>query len=79
MTTITGPADREALVSPALAEQIGAQEGGAILVRVQRPSEIPLESLHSRKEDLGRTLRLTVREVVSPQALGEFLARGPAR
>ena len=33
----------------------------AILVRVQRPSEIPLESLHGRKDDLGRTLRLTVR------------------
>lgn len=72
VTTIAGPADREALVSPALAEQIGAQEGGAILVRVQRPSEIPLESLHSRKEDLGRTLRLTVRDIVSPQTLGEF-------
>ena len=72
VTTVAGPADRKVLVSPALAEQIGAQEGGAILVRVQRPSEIPLESLHSRKGDLGRTLRLTVREVVSPQALGEF-------
>ena len=72
VATIAGPEDRDALVSPALAAQIGAQVGGAILVRVQRPSDIPLESLHGRKEDLGRTLRLTVREVVSPQALGEF-------
>src|SRR5688572_8301971 len=69
---IAGPEDRDALVSPALAEQIGARTGGAILVRVQRPSDIPLESLHGRKEDLGRTLRLTVRAVVSPEALGEF-------
>ena len=69
---ILGPEDRDALVSPALAEQIGAQVGGGILVRVQRPSDVPLESLHGRKEDLGRTLRLTVREVVSPEALGEF-------
>jgi len=72
VSSIAGPEDRDALVSPALAEQIGAQVGGAILVRVQRPSDIPLESVHGRKDDLGRTLRLTVRQVVSPQALGEF-------
>ena len=30
----------------------------AVLVRVERPSAIPLESLHGRKDDAGRTLRL---------------------
>ena len=44
----------------------------ALLVRVQRPSDVPLESLHGRKDDLGRTLRLTVRAVLAPEALGEF-------
>jgi hypothetical protein len=29
---------------------------------VEKPSVIPLESLHSRKEDVGRTLRFTARE-----------------
>ena len=40
-----------------------AEPGSAMLVRVQRPSDIPLESLHGRKDDVGRTLRLTVRAV----------------
>src|SRR6185503_11014479 len=69
---VSGPPDRDALVSPALAREIGGEVGSAALVRVQRPSEIPLESLHGRKEDLGRTLRLTVRAIVPASALGEF-------
>jgi putative ABC transport system permease protein len=72
VTEITGPLDRDALVSPALAREIGGQAGDAILVRVQRPSDIPLESLHGRKEDLGRTLRQTMRASVPASALGEF-------
>lgn len=67
-----GPVDREALLSPALARELGAQPDSAILVRVQRPSDIPLESVHGRKDDLGRTLRLTVRALVPPSAMGEF-------
>ena len=69
---VRGPEGREALVSPALAEQIGARAGGTVLVRIQRPLDIPLESLHGRKDDLGRTMRLDVRDVVAPDALGDF-------
>jgi ABC-type lipoprotein release transport system permease subunit len=67
-----GPQDREALISPALAAQIGAEEDTAILVRVQRPTDVPIESLHGRKDDLGRTIRLTVAGVLPREALGEF-------
>jgi hypothetical protein len=67
-----GPPAREAYVSPALAEETGAGAGDAILVRVQRPSDVPLESLHGRKDDVGRTLRLTVARVLAPDELGEF-------
>jgi ABC-type lipoprotein release transport system permease subunit len=66
------PAAREVLLSPALARDLEVSEGATILVRVQRPSEIPLESLHGQKEDLGETLRLTAREVLTPARLGEF-------
>src|SRR6185436_18572435 len=66
------PASREVLLSPALARDLNASAGTTILVRVQRPSAIPLESLHGQKEDLGRTLRLSVREVLAPANLGEF-------
>jgi ABC-type lipoprotein release transport system permease subunit len=67
-----GPADREALLSPVLARELNVAPGGTVLVRVQRPSDLPLESVHGRKDDLGRTLRLTVRSVVPSAALGEF-------
>lgn len=64
--------DREAAVSESLAREIQLQPDAAMLVRVQRPSDIPLESLHGRKNDVGRTLRLTTRRVLAPSALGEF-------
>ncbi len=67
--------DREALLSPAVARDLGARAGEAVLVRVQRPSDIPLESVHGRKDDPGRTMRLTVRAVLPPESLGEFSLR----
>src|SRR5438093_12004510 len=66
---------REALVSAALAARIGVSAGSALLVRVERPSAVPIESLHGRKEDVGRTMRLTVRAVAGASALGEFSLR----
>ncbi|HEX2520604.1 MAG TPA: FtsX-like permease family protein, partial [Terriglobia bacterium] len=67
-----GPQNREILVSDALAQELGSTTGDALFLRVQKPSEIPVESLHSKKDDLGRTLRLTVREALSSADLGEF-------
>ena len=67
-----GPEERDALLSRALAAEIGATPGGTLLVRVQRPSAIPIELLQGRKDDLGRTLRMTVRAVVGPSDLGDF-------
>ncbi len=55
-----------------LARELGSNAGDALLLRIEKPSEIPVESLHSKKEDLGRTLRLTMREALSSDALGEF-------
>jgi hypothetical protein len=69
---VTGPSSRDAYVSPALATQIGAAADSVILVRVQRPTDIPLESLHGRRNEIGRTLRLTVRRVIPANLLGEF-------
>jgi putative ABC transport system permease protein len=67
--------ETDALVSEALASELGTLSGGAILARVETRAAIPAESLHGRKEDIGRTLRLTVREVLNPNALGEFSLR----
>jgi ABC-type lipoprotein release transport system permease subunit len=63
---------RDVFLSPALARELGATAGGTVLVRLQRPSAIPLESLHGQKDDVGRTVRLTVRAVLAASALGEF-------
>ncbi|HEV2828378.1 MAG TPA: ABC transporter permease [Pyrinomonadaceae bacterium] len=63
---------REISLSEGLARELGASVGDSLVLRVEKPSAIPLESLHSRKEDLGSTLRLTVREVLAADALGEF-------
>jgi ABC-type lipoprotein release transport system permease subunit len=69
-----GPArgSRDALVSPALAAEIGVQEGSTVLLRVQKPSDIPIESLHGRKDDPGQTIRVTVKAVLAAGKLGEF-------
>ena len=64
--------DREVLLSEPLAREIGATEGSTMLLRIQRPSDIPLESLHGRKDDVGRTVRLTVHRILSASELGEF-------
>ncbi len=69
------PRDEEVLLSAALAEELKAAAGEALLLRVEKPSAIPVESLHGRKEDVGRTLRLTVRESLHASALGEFSLR----
>lgn len=67
--------NREVLVSDSLANELGTSIGDGLLIRVQKPSDIPIESLHSKKEELGRVLRVTVRATLSPEELGEFSVR----
>jgi putative ABC transport system permease protein len=66
------PRNREVFLSDGLTRELKAAVGDSIVLRVEKPSAIPVESLHSRKEDLGSTLRLTVQETLSPDAVGEF-------
>lgn len=66
------PQSRELFLSDSLARELGTRVGDALVLRVEKPAEIPVESLHSKKEDLGSTLRLTVRETLGADALGEF-------
>jgi ABC-type antimicrobial peptide transport system permease subunit len=66
------PQGREVFLSEALARELGAAAGDSLVLRVEKPSAIPIESLHSRKEDLGSTLRLTVKQTLRAEALGEF-------
>jgi ABC-type lipoprotein release transport system permease subunit len=59
------PHGREVLLSAVLAEELGSKAGDAILLRVQKPSAIPLESLHGRKDNVGQTVRLTMTGVAA--------------
>ena len=69
---VKAPAGNDALISQGLAEELAASGGASVIVRVENSSPIPAESLHGRKEDLGRSLRLTVRQVLARDDLGEF-------
>jgi ABC-type antimicrobial peptide transport system permease subunit len=58
------PRGREILLTAALARELGAGTGDSILLRIPKFSAIPLETLHGRKEDLGKTLRLEMSGVM---------------
>jgi putative ABC transport system permease protein len=69
------PEGNDVLVSHALARELGAKPGDTLILRIEKPSAIPAESLHGRKDDLGRTVRLTMREALPEASLGEFSLR----
>jgi len=69
------PADREAFLSESLAQELTSKEGDTLLVLVEKPSAIPRESLHGRKDDPGRAIRLSLRQVLPASELGEFSLR----
>ena len=60
------------LLSPALASELGASANDTLLLRLQKPSAIPVESLFGRKDEVARTVRLTVETILASDQLGEF-------
>ena len=64
-----------AFVSGGLAGELEAAPDDALLVRVEKPSAVPLSSLHGRRDDVGRTLRLGLDRVLAAAELGEFSFR----
>ena len=46
--------------------------GDVLLTRLQKPSDIPLESLFAHKDDVAGTVRLTATGTLPPAQLGEF-------
>jgi ABC-type antimicrobial peptide transport system permease subunit len=69
---ITGPQGREAFISRALAEELGAAPASTLLVTVRRAAAIPSSSLFGRRDDLARTVRVSVAAVLAPEDAGEF-------
>jgi ABC-type antimicrobial peptide transport system permease subunit len=52
--------DRQVLLSEALVRELGGKPGDGILVRMENPSAIPAETIHGRRDQLGRTIRLSL-------------------
>jgi putative ABC transport system permease protein len=72
---VEAPTGRQALLSPALAAELGAASDDGLLLRVQKPSAIPADTLVGRRNDTTRAVRLTVRETLAAERLGEFTLR----
>jgi ABC-type antimicrobial peptide transport system permease subunit len=69
--TINNDSD-DVFISEALARELDSKIEDAVIVRIEKPTAIPVESLHGRKEEAGITLRSTIRQILPPNALGEF-------
>ena len=63
---------RDALISAALAQEVGAKVGDTVTLRVAKPSDIPLSTLQGRRETTGERIRVTVTRILDDAALGEF-------
>ena len=62
----------DVFISEGLARELNGKVEDAVLVRIEKPSAIPVESLHGRKDELGITLRSTIRKILATNSLGEF-------
>ena len=66
------PEGRQLVLNEALAREVGAKAGDALLVRFQTDTLVPSESVMGRKADNVRTLRLTVAAVLPDRGIGRF-------
>src|SRR6185295_17587381 len=63
--TVDAPTGGTMLLSPDLAAELGAVTGDVVVLRVQRVTDIPADSLLGSKEDIGRSLRLRVLSILT--------------
>lgn len=63
------PSGNQIMVSKALINELGLKSDDSVILRIEKPSAIPTESLHGRKENAGVTLRSTASFSVSEFSL----------
>ena len=63
---------RVVVLNQALADDLGAQPGDAVLLRIGKPSPLSTETLLGRRDDATLTLRLVVHEIVPARDIGAF-------
>jgi putative ABC transport system permease protein len=62
----------DAWVSPGLARELAMARDDPLLIRTRKPSAIPGEFLHGRRDEVGRTMRMRAAGVLERARLGEF-------
>ncbi len=70
-----GLANRDAAMSTELAAELGAQPGDTLLLRLEKPSDIPAESVFGRKEASATAMRFTAKATLPASQMGEFALR----
>jgi ABC-type lipoprotein release transport system permease subunit len=70
-----GLANRDAAMSPELAQELGAKAGDTLLLRLEKPTDIPAESVFGRKEAAAPAIRFTAKTTLGASQLGEFALR----
>ncbi len=73
--SVKQPEGNDVLMSLALARELGAKPSDTVILRIEKPSDIPVESLHGRKDDPGSTIRVSMRETLPADLMGEFSIR----
>lgn len=63
---------RDIVFSEPLTSEFGVNAGEGVLLRIEKPSEIPQESLHARKEQSVRTTRFRYRGSLPDSGIGGF-------
>ena len=66
------PTGREVALNETLARELGVEAGEAVLVRIEKPSAVPRETILGRRSDTVRTLRLRVKIILPDRGLGRF-------
>ncbi len=69
------PTDRDIVLNKALADELGARVGDAVLLRLGKASAIATDTLLGRRDDVTTRMRLTVRAVVPNEGMGGFSIR----
>jgi len=69
------PDNRSVFVGMPLAKQLSAADGDALILQVENPQAIPREWLYGRRDNVGRSIRLNCRRILTRHQLGEFSLR----
>ncbi|MBM3785351.1 MAG: ABC transporter permease [Acidobacteria bacterium] len=64
--------ERDIVFSEPLAEEFNAQNGEGVLLRIEKPSEVPQESLFARKEQSVRNVRFRYQSSLPDNTIGGF-------